>query len=239
MGLFGLKKKPKTEIGSADLPPPVPPGEELDGDIPAPPSDFDLNMPLPPGSVDQNNDSFPEPPEINEDQPFEMPSFPEPPQENMDFSLPPMGDDSTFSQGNMPPRKEEPIASPKQEPVPTSPQPAIKQSSVQPNRQEPVQAKQPPEQTPQQTVQPQEEPKPVEQKRIDFSNPLFVPIEEYKETEKNVNNVNADVKRAEDNLERLSSIESEGSVVMERITKNADFVLKKLSIIDKKLFKKG
>ncbi len=235
MGLFNFKKKAKIEPQSADLPTQASLGSEAD--IPTPPSDFDLDVTAPKGSATENQDNFPSPPEMPDEQSFEMPSFPESPQDNTDFPLPRMGNgDMPFSPDSMPPFGEEPNTPAEQAPVPAPPEQAIKPRFVQPP--EPVQKIQP---APKQTFQPEEEleHQGIEQKKVDFAKSLFIPIDEFKEAEKSMDVVKADIKKAEDNLERLSSIESERSIVLERVAKSADFVLKKLNTIDKKLFKKG
>ena len=219
LGLFSFKKKAKTDAGSAlDLSPPMPP----EGDVPAPPSDFDMEVPKPAGA--DTLDNFPEPPGFsNDNQSFEMPSFPEHPDGNSsDFSLPPMGDEgANFPASDDFKMDEQPMTEQKPMPAMEEPRPVLPVFTSQPAKREIPR------------------PDPAEETNVDFAKSLFIPIDQYKEVDNDIDLIRNDLKKAADSLERVSSHNSESNVIIEKLSRNADFVLKKLNIIDKKLFKKG
>ena len=80
---------------------------------------------------------------------------------------------------------------------------------------------------------------PRDDSKPDFSKPLFISFEEYKEFERNFDDIRSDMKKVDDNLEKLIVTNSETNQDFEKLSRNADFMLRKLNYLDKKLFKKG
>lgn len=187
-------------------------------DIPPPPPPPDTDFSAPPSDIEipPQPGEFPEPPPMSGDeQSIDMPTLAKGhPEEASDINLPKIeneGFDISQPEPDVP-QEEAPVPDEPAEPeMPEAPMPV-------PEMPQPMR---------------------MEKKAEPESGPLYIPLNKYKEVDDTVDKMDLLIKNAGTLVDRLADMNQKKTANMDRLFKNAEFILKRLSAVDKKIFKKG